>query len=1146
MLVSSRSLFGVGRMDSDSLNVYFSNQVDLLVHPLKQRFLHSLPLTRHLVIVPSPAMKTWLTFKIAQENQIAMGFETTYLDNGIAYLYSLIYPQAFHEVRFPNAAELTLAIEWEIRLILNNFYTLSIQAQKIWEPLLKYLKILTHPSLSKKGERRLCALAETLARLFLDYGISGGTALNSWSKDETCWQSHLWNQTLETGNKYGWTYPYRTLANLPPSLTSVDHIQVHLFAMSYLPHLYHTFLQGISKNISISFYLLSPCEAFWSDICSDKESQKLQLYWEKKNAPEEQQIALEEFLRDRNPLLANFGRIGREMAQEIENAYPHARSCYAVPASSVHYPCYEEQLHSEFLLNGSSSQQLSLLEAIQTDITLLRNPELCSPLELDENDRSIQIHGAPSLLREVQILHDRILQIFSEKDIQPKDWVVMAPDIRLYAPFIKMVFGNKRSPLKYLIMDADLPEQNSHIQTFLNLINLSFSRWDSVTLLSLFNEPSFRKKQGFSYEDLDQMRFWIKEAGIRWGIDGKHRQKILQSQHCYTTDYAEEKGTWENGFKRILDNFVFDEERGIQIDTNAAPLLGKLIYLIRSLHEHLAPLQDESVKSAIDWIKYLKFLSKNYLESTQEESDSFENHLNTLQKMPQCLAENQFPFRSIQALLYKNLKKETVSYRESHVQVIKFSSMLPMRAIPARSIALLGMQEGAFPRFLPESSLHLFAFNPLADYSPTQGDFDRYLFLETLISAKDHFLISYQGFSADGKAQAPSLLVHELLGYIDKYYRLGNQPPSTVCHYIHPFNSYDRQYFLKDAPYPRFSDIDFRQAQAAYETPKLSHNFISNFSSQEPSILKETIDIKDLINLAQDPVKHYFNRYLEVYLKDEEKSRIPSDDTFSFDAQFKGLLKKVSLKEPLPKILSWADRKGELPLGYFRSFMTDQLTNEIDQMKSLLVQCGISTEQIFQIELSESTRHPIQIHPQCWIVPPIEITYKDKNLVLIGTLHDIVPQGLLAYIEDDKNSIVKPWPAYLLLNCVAQKHPNLFGTQLIFGKSGTIKPPFFENPFELLEQYLDYFFLCHERLSLLLPQWISKIIESPDDCHKHIQKTLSGPYAIKNDYVHWLMKKGNEADFSTMIHTWKDPAAHFFSHIYTHWYPAKKKKEQDV
>src|SRR5690606_21951044 len=98
--------------------------------------------------------------------------------------------------------------------------------------------------------------------------------------------------------------------------------------------------------------------------------------------------------------------------------------------------------------------------------------------------------------------------------------------------------------------------------------------------------------------------------------------------------------------------------------------------------------------------------------------------------------EQTFPFSSIRRHLETALKEQRVCYRESHLNAIRFCSLLPMRALPAKVIVLLGLQEGAFPRREKVVNLDMLYGNSLADYCPSQIDFDRYLFLEALVSAR--------------------------------------------------------------------------------------------------------------------------------------------------------------------------------------------------------------------------------------------------------------------------------------------------------------------------------------------------------------------------------------------------------------------------
>ena len=44
-------------------------------------------------------------------------------------------------------------------------------------------------------------------------------------------------------------------------------------------------------------------------------------------------------------------------------------------------------------------------------------------------------------MREIEMLHDRILHALSNPEIQPRDILVTAPDINRYVPYIDAVFS---------------------------------------------------------------------------------------------------------------------------------------------------------------------------------------------------------------------------------------------------------------------------------------------------------------------------------------------------------------------------------------------------------------------------------------------------------------------------------------------------------------------------------------------------------------------------------------------------------------------------------------------------------------------------------------------------------------------------------
>ena len=61
-----------------------------------------------------------------------------------------------------------------------------------------------------------------------------------------------------------------------------------------------------------------------------------------------------------------------------------------------------------------------------------------------KNDRTLTLHSCHSAMREVEVLHDYLLDLFNQDpNLTPKDVVVMVADINQYTPYIQAVFGQK-------------------------------------------------------------------------------------------------------------------------------------------------------------------------------------------------------------------------------------------------------------------------------------------------------------------------------------------------------------------------------------------------------------------------------------------------------------------------------------------------------------------------------------------------------------------------------------------------------------------------------------------------------------------------------------------------------------------------------
>ena len=389
-------------------------------------------------------------------------------------------------------------------------------------------------------------------------------------------------------------------------------------------------------------------------------------YFEKREVKEGDLDLLEGYLRDTNPLLANWGKVGRNFAKLLEDS---------------------NALSDEEYVEGA---ERSLLSSIQRDFLYLRNPH-------EENgerssDNSIQVHSAVSLLREVEVLYDQICSMMAEEDhpLMPKDVLVLAPDLDLYAPFIQAVFGAHDSLFAYSLEGVSNRAAKEMFEAVLHLLSIPSLEFSAESILHLFSFSSFLEKWEFSTDDLLLVQRWFKKANIRFDV-------------CHD----------RSGLDRLLLGCVMTvDEESLFLDTEVLqptlwpcsgvaiadlPLLGKVIELISSLEQDLKPIHNDQKKSLHGWLDYLDLLISRYFTP----SDGQEGVAVEIAKLRAHLPEETMPAlpsvtlkRAIEAL--KSAQSATLSAHNA--QKIAFRPLKSGNITESKVIWILGMGEGSFPK----------------------------------------------------------------------------------------------------------------------------------------------------------------------------------------------------------------------------------------------------------------------------------------------------------------------------------------------------------------------------------------------------------------------------------------------------------------
>ncbi|MEI6746438.1 MAG: exodeoxyribonuclease V subunit gamma, partial [Methylococcaceae bacterium] len=190
---------------------------------------------------------------------------------------------------------------------------------------------------------------------------------------------------------------------------------------------------------------------------------------------------------------------------------------------------------------------------------------------------------------------------------------------------------------------------------------------------------------------------------------------------------------------------------------------------------------------------------------------------------------------------------------------LTFCSMLPMRSIPFKIIALLGMNDGEFPKIDRPPTFDLIAQHFRKGDRSRRND-DRYQFLEILLSTRQQLILTYLGQSLNHNDKIPpSVIVSELLDVLRESYSLDNL---TV---FHPLHGFSRRYFDgSNLHLISYSQPDFNTAQA------LSANKFaptSWWTGALNSTFEPVIELNDLFSFFRNPQKHFLRRQLSVQLK---------------------------------------------------------------------------------------------------------------------------------------------------------------------------------------------------------------------------------------------------------------------------------------
>ncbi|MCS5636938.1 MAG: exodeoxyribonuclease V subunit gamma, partial [Myxococcota bacterium] len=670
-----------------------------------------------------------------------------------------------------------------------------------FEPVMQYLDGET------RGEKAL-QLARRIADTFDHYVVYRPDWVLAWERGERAphadlpsrdeaWQSELWRALVARHGSHHLagrlTRLVESLDASPPPGALPERISV--FGLSALPELFLGALAALSRFTELHLFVLSPSSEYWGLIRSVREQARETAVEGAYEDPE----ALH--LEEGHPLLASLGGVGRDFQNLLERVTDYAES--------------DEDLYRDSL---EGAPVPSLLAALQSDILHLRHrgvePGQEPPFVVAASDRSIQVHSCHGPMREAQVLRDQLLDLFErDPSLEPRDVIVMAPKVETYAPFIEAAFGSEgggpglgHGAIPIRVADRGARSVYEVAEAFFRLLDLISGRLEANAVLDLLGTPCVRAKFGIGEEDEPALRRWVLEAGVRWGLDADHRAREGQP--------ADDANTWRFGLDRLfLGHGMADREErlfaGVRpfdgLGGGDVVLLGRLadfIEVIERFHGRAS-----TAMGLGEWQSLLAELLAAVIEADSETAHQRHGILDALGELVRAGELAGFSGRLSLPEVRNQLDAWVARKPPSGGFLsggVTFCELVPMRTVPFRVVCLMGLGDTSFPRIRRPPGFDLIARSPRPGDRSSRED-DRYLFLEALLSARDHFLVTYPGQSErDNESYPPSVVVGELLDHLDRAFVAEQEGVVTrervvVSHRLQPFNP---DYFTPDTDEP--------------------------------------------------------------------------------------------------------------------------------------------------------------------------------------------------------------------------------------------------------------------------------------------------------------------------------------------------------
>ncbi len=888
------------------LRLHRAERADVLADALAQVLAQPLPdpFAAEVVAVPAKGVERWLTQRLSTVLGAASG-------GGDGVAGNLRFPSPARLVEECVVAGSDVVPEddpWAPARLL--WRLLEVIDDCLDEPWCSVLSRHLGRGEDEARAGRRYATAEHLRDLFRSYSAHRPAMLVDWAAGidsdgagrpmapDLAWQAELWRRLRTSLDAPS---PAERLDETCARLRDEPHCsdlpeRLSLFGATRLTTEQRAVLRALGEHRDVHLWLPHPSPAMWAVLQEAPATSRRR---------QDQTV-----LKVGNPLLASLSRDTREL-QLLLAGVPETHH------AAAHEPD-------------------TLLAALQASIRNdAADPAAARP------DGTVQVHACHGPPRQVEVLREALLHLFQQDGtLEPRDVLVMCPDVETYAPLIRAAFGQPGAAhpghrLRVRLADRSLRRTNPLLDTLAGLLALADGRVTASEVLDLAASAPVRRRFGFSEDDLERLQDWAARANVRWGLGRQQREAYALG--------GVPQNTWDTGLDRILLGVAADESElgwlGLalpldDVDSSDIDLTGRAAELVDRLDRVLRRLQGTEPVSG--WFDALSEALDLLTEVPEDDAWQLAQARRQLAEAAEHGPDVVLRLADVRALLASRLagRPTRANFRTGELTVC---TMVPMRSVPHRVIALLGLDDGVFPRTGGVDGDDVLQRDPcLGERDPRSED--RQLLLDAVMSAGSHLLLLYTGADpVTGATRPPAVPLGELLDAVRA--GVGMDAMAEVVS-RHPLQPFDARSFRPAAPFSfDRAALAGAVASAAPRTPEPP--FLPEPLPERPA----DVALAELVAFLVHPPRAFLTRRVGVHVPDREASvadalRAELDPLQKWevgDRMLAARLAGVGVSEFAQA--EW--RRGTLPPGPLGMRLLDELERAVEPLVAAAAQIQV-------------------------------------------------------------------------------------------------------------------------------------------------------------------------------------------------------------